>query len=141
MKKKRLTNHRAYTVNENFYLLFWAQIRTIFKKRKRRMLAARARKSTHFYEFRAIFSCVLLKTARVLSFIQVIKKCDTKPRNEISAVWKMPFGAPKWTQNAAKREDKSRFFYEVVNKASQLSPYKSYLIVIMIKRSRCLIHQ
>ena len=53
----------------------------------------------------------------------------------------MPFGASKWTQNVAKREDKSRFFNEVVNKASQLSPYKSYLFVIMIKRSKCLIHQ
>ena len=94
-KKPILTKYPAYAVNENFYLLFSAQIRTIFKKRKRRILAARARKSTHFHEFWAIFSCVLLKTARVLSFIQVIQKCDTKPRNEISAVWKMPIGASK----------------------------------------------
>ena len=80
-KKPILTKYPAYAVNENFYLLFSAQIRTIFKKRKRRILAARARKSTHFREFRAVFDYILLKKACVLSFIQVIKKCDIKIQN------------------------------------------------------------
>ena len=79
-KKPILTKHPAYAVNENFYLLFSAQIRTIFKKRKRRILAARARKSTHFHEFRAIFSCVLLEK----SACAVIYSSHTKMRQQAS---------------------------------------------------------